>query len=303
MNINLDELMTEQRNTHSMTIDEMSTLEMLKIMNEEDKTVPIAIEKELQVITHAIDAIYKKVKKGGRLIYCGAGTSGRLGVLDAVECRPTYGVDEEIVQGLIAGGTGAMFKAKEGAEDDLSLCEEDLKRIGFSSKDALVGLAASGRTPYVIGGLEYAKKIGALTVAVVCNKGSKMSEVADLAIELIVGPEVVTGSTRMKAGTAQKLVLNMISTCVMIKIGKVYSNLMVDVRASNKKLIERAKRIVIESTGCNIKQAEDFLEVTQYDVKIAILMIKANVSQDKASSLLEECDGHISRAIAEVKRA
>ncbi|MHC1750848.1 MAG: N-acetylmuramic acid 6-phosphate etherase [Cellulosilyticaceae bacterium] len=298
MHINLNELMTEQRNKKSMAIDQMTTFEMLKVINDEDKTVPYAIERELPQIAKAIDAIYEHMKNGGRLIYCGAGTSGRLGVLDAVECGPTYGVSDEVVQGLLAGGMGAMFKSREGAEDNPNLCEEALNKLNFNQDDILVGLAASGRTPYVIGGLTYAKKIGALTVAIVCNKGSQMGAIVDFPIEIVVGPEVVTGSTRMKAGTTQKLVLNMLSTCVMIKTGKVYSNLMVDVRASNEKLVERAKRIVIESTGCEMQLAESFLELTEYDVKLAILMIKAGIDKETAAKLLEECEGHISVAIA-----
>ena len=297
MKIDLSKLVTEKRNPNTINIDKVSTLEMVTMINNEDKLVALAVEKELSTIAKAVDVIAAAFEKGGRLIYSGAGTSGRLGILDASECPPTYGVSAELVQGIIAGGTEAIFKAKEGAEDSKELCVEDLKAIGFSSKDVLVGLAASGRTPYVIGGLEYAKELGATTVAVTCNPDSELSHIADLSIAPVVGPEVVTGSTRMKAGTAQKLVLNMLSTGAMIKTGKVFGNLMVDVRPTNKKLVERAKGIVVEATGVAREDAERVLEETSYNVKLSILMILAEISKEEAQKLLEDANGHISKAL------
>ncbi|WP_053982525.1 N-acetylmuramic acid 6-phosphate etherase [Niameybacter massiliensis] len=297
MAIKLEGLTTEERNPSSKQIDTVSTQEMLRIINEEDKKVPEAVEKEIEHIAKAVEIIVGALRQGGRLVYLGAGTSGRLGVLDAVECRPTYGVTDEVVQGIMAGGNGAMFKAREGAEDSKDLAVEDLKDIGFNRKDVLVGIAASGRTPYVIGGLEYGNQIGASTIAVACNKDSEMARVAHMAIEPVVGPEVITGSTRMKAGTAQKLVLNMLSTGAMIQLGKVYSNLMVDVRASNEKLVERAKSIVIQATGCTREQATRVLEATQYEVKQAIVMLKTGLEVEKVKALLDEHHGQMSIAI------
>lgn len=299
--IDLNNLVTESRNENTKNIDTVTTIEMLSLINQEDKSVPLAVEKEISNIAKAVDLIAEAVKRGGRLIYCGAGTSGRLGILDASECPPTYGVDNEIVHGLIAGGKEAIFKAIEGAEDSKELCVEDLKNINFSSKDILVGIAASGRTPYVIGGLEYAKSIQANTVAVTCNPNSEISKMADIAIAPLVGPEVVTGSTRMKAGTAQKLVLNMISTGVMIKIGKVFGNLMVDVKPTNEKLIERAKNIVIEATGVTKDKAVSILNETNYNVKLSILMIISNVEKEKAEKVLEKNSGYIAKAIQALK--
>lgn len=299
--INLEGLVTEGINEGTRNIDKVSTLEMVTMINEEDKKVAIAIEKELPNIAKAIDKIANAFENGGRLIYVGAGTSGRLGILDASECPPTYGTPEEMVQGIIAGGIEAIFRAKEGAEDDLELCSEDLKKIGFSTKDVLVGIAASGRTPYVIGGLRYAGALGAVTIGVTCNPDSEISKIAEISIAPVVGPEVVTGSTRMKAGTAQKLVLNMLSTGSMIKIGKVYNNLMVDVRASNEKLVERTKRIVIQATGVTRDEAEKVLEDTNYNVKLAILMIESGLSKDKAAELLDTNKGFISNALQSIK--
>lgn len=252
----LEKLTTESRNENTLNIDKVSTLEMVKIINNEDKKVAFAVENELENIAKAIDGIVDRINRGGRLIYIGAGTSGRLGILDASECPPTYGVSEELVQGIIAGGKEAIFRAKEGAEDSEELAITDLKDKSLSENDVIVGLAASGRTPYVIGGLKYANDIGALTISVTCNGDSEVSKVAQISIAPIVGAEVVTGSTRLKAGTAQKLVLNMLSTGTMIKLGKVYGNLMVDVKATNEKLVERAKRIVCEATGVERGQAE-----------------------------------------------
>ena len=297
MNIDLNKMVTEKRNLNTKDIDKVSTLEMVRKINDEDKLVAYAVEKELPQIAEAIDKIAEAINNGGRLIYCGAGTSGRLGILDASECPPTYGVSPELVQGMIAGGIEAIFKAKEGAEDSKELCVEDLNNINFTNKDVLVGIAASGRTPYVIGGLEYANSIGAVTVGVTCNPGSEIAAVAKIAISPVVGPEVITGSTRMKAGTAQKMVLNMLSTGAMVKTGKVYGNLMVDVKATNEKLVERAKHIVMEATEVTREKAEAVLEETNYDVKLSILMIMANLSKEDGEALLEKNNGYIAKAL------
>ena len=295
--IDLEKLTTESRNPNTLDIDKLSTLEMVKKINNEDKKVAEAVEKELPNIAEAIDKISERMSKGGRLIYIGAGTSGRLGILDASECPPTYGVPEELVQGIIAGGKEAIFRAKEGAEDSKELAVEDLKARNLNENDTVVGLAASGRTPYVIGGLNYANEIGALTVSITCNKDSEVSKCAEIPISPVVGPEVVTGSTRLKAGTAQKLVLNMLSTGVMIKQGKVYGNLMVDVKASNEKLVERAKKIVCEATGVEREEAEKVLEETNYDVKLSILMILSGEGKDKAKEILDLNNGYIAKAL------
>ena len=295
--IKLENLTTESRNSSSLNIDKVSTLDMVKIINNEDKKVALAVEKELVKIAEAIDGIVSGMQKGGRLIYIGAGTSGRLGILDASECPPTYGVSEELVQGIIAGGTEAIFRAKEGAEDSKELAIEDLKSKNITENDTIVGLAASGRTPYVIGGLEYANKIGALTVSITCNANSEVAKVSKVSIAPVVGAEVVTGSTRMKAGTAQKLVLNMLSTGTMIKLGKVYGNLMVDVRATNKKLVERAKKIVCEATGVDREVAEKVLKETNYDVKLSILMILTVLDINEAKEKLTQNKGYIAKAM------
>lgn len=295
--IKLENLTTESRNSSSLNIDKVSTLDMVKIINNEDKKVALAVEKELVKIAEAIDGIVSGMQKGGRLIYIGAGTSGRLGILDASECPPTYGVSEELVQGVIAGGTEAIFRAKEGAEDSKELAIEDLKSKNITENDTIVGLAASGRTPYVIGGLEYANKIGALTVSITCNANSEVAKVSKVSIAPVVGAEVVTGSTRMKAGTAQKLVLNMLSTGTMIKLGKVYGNLMVDVRATNKKLVERAKKIVCEATGVDREVAEKVLKETNYDVKLSILMILTGLDINEAKEKLSQNKGYIAKAM------
>lgn len=300
--INLQCLVTETRNPNTYNIDNVPTLEMVKIMNDEDAKVHEAISRELDNIALAIDSIHDALVNGGRLIYIGAGTSGRLGVLDASECMPTYGVSEDLIQGIIAGGKNAMFKAKEGAEDDADLCVEDLKNISFSKKDILCGLAASGRTPYVIGGINYAKSLGAKTISVTCNPDSELSKVSDIAISPVVGPEVVTGSTRMKAGTAQKMVLNMLSTGAMIKFGKVYGNLMVDVQTTNKKLEERARKIVIDATGCSRDRAIELLAQTSNNVKLSIFMEMSGLSLDEANDVLVDCNGHIRNALKNVER-
>ncbi|MCI3030036.1 N-acetylmuramic acid 6-phosphate etherase, partial [Desemzia sp. C1] len=253
--MNLDKLTTETRNHQTMNLDELTTSEVVQLMNEEDKKVAYAVEKELPSISKVAEAIIESFKKGGRLIYMGAGTSGRLGVLDAAECVPTFSVDPTMVQGLIAGGMKAMTVAVEGAEDSATLGKEDLQHIELTENDVVLGIAASGRTPYVIGALTYANEIGATTASLSCNKDAEISRYATLPIEVEVGPEILTGSTRLKSGTAQKLVLNMLSTSSMIGIGKVYQNLMVDVKPSNEKLVERSKRIIMQATDCSYEQA------------------------------------------------
>lgn len=300
--INLEQLVTEGVNENTNNIDKVSTLEMLTMINEEDKKVAFEVQKELPNIAKAVDEIARAFEKNGRLIYIGAGTSGRLGILDASECPPTYGVPENMVHAIIAGGHEAIFRAKEGAEDSLELCEKDLKNISFSANDVLVGLAASGRTPYVIGGLKYAKKLGAVTVGLTCNPNSEISKLADISIAPVVGPEVITGSTRMKSGTAQKMVLNMLTTGSMIKIGKVFNNLMVDVKASNEKLVERAKRIVSLATGVTRDKATEVLEQTSYNVKLSILMIESGLSRENALDLLEKNRGYISKALESINK-
>ena len=295
--MDLSRLTTERRNPTSAHIDSCTTLEMVTIMQQEDSKIASAIEKILPEIARAIDATSQRLENGGRLFYLGAGTSGRLGILDASECPPTYGTDPELVQGLIAGGIPAIFRAQEGAEDNPGLAVHDLKEHGFSAKDVLVGIAASGRTPYVIGGLKYARELGALTIALACSEHAEIAALADIALTPVTGPEVVTGSTRMKAGTAQKLVLNMLSTGTMIKLGKVYGNLMVDVKASNKKLEERAIRIVMEGSGCARNEAETALQEAGGHAKLAILMVVAGISADEGQWLLDCTAGHLAAAI------
>ncbi|NFN93915.1 N-acetylmuramic acid 6-phosphate etherase [Clostridium botulinum] len=296
----IDNLETEKRNINSENIDIMSTCEIIKTINSEDKKIAYAIEKVIPEIEKLIDATYEKMLFGGRVIYIGAGTSGRLGVLDASECPPTYGVDASLVQGIIAGGYGALLKAKEGAEDSLTLAKEDLKEIKLNSHDTVIGLAASGRTPYVIGGLDYANEIGALTGAISCVNNAQISQHAKYFIEAIVGAEVITGSTRMKAGTAQKMILNMISTSLMIKKGKVYHNLMVDVQPTNKKLIERSKNIIEECTNSSVEEAEKALIDSGNQVKVAILMLLTKKDKKSCINILNENDGNISKSIRNI---
>ncbi len=298
MAIDLGHLVTESRNHHSEHIDTLSTLEMLKVINNEDKKVPFVVEATLPHIARLVDKVVTAFSQGGRLIYCGAGTSGRLGILDASECPPTYGTPHDMVIGLIAGGHKAILQAVENAEDNVQLGAEDLRQLNFNAKDVLVGIAASGRTPYVIGALEYARSLGAVTGAISCNPDSPIAQRADIAITPIVGPEVVTGSSRMKAGTAQKLVLNMITTGAMIKMGKVFGNLMVDVEATNAKLIERQIRIVMQATECERATAEQALAQCQRHCKTAILMILAGVNAQQATQLLAQNKGFIRQALA-----
>ena len=269
-------LTTEQRNSATANIDRCTTLEMVRLINDEDKKVAAAVEKVLPAIAAAVDLIAEKLKSGGRLFYIGAGTSGRLGVLDASECPPTFGVNADMVQGIIAGGNVALTCAVEGAEDDVNLAAIDFEEKDFTAADILVGIAASGRTPYVIGGIEYAKKISASTVGISCVENSALAKIVDIAITPITGAEVITGSTRMKAGTATKMVLNMLTTGAMIRLGKVYGNLMVDVHATNDKLRDRAKRIVIAATGCTEQQAVDALKKFNGSAKSAIISLTTN---------------------------
>ncbi|ETA81037.1 N-acetylmuramic acid 6-phosphate etherase [Youngiibacter fragilis] len=295
--MDLTKLTTESRNLDTLDIDRVSTLEMMRMLNREDMKVPVAVAKSLERIAEAVDAASDAIKSGGRLVYTGAGTSGRLGILDASECPPTFGTDPNLVVGIIAGGKEAILKAVEGAEDDFAGGARDLISIGFTKKDILVGIAASGRTPYVLGALEHAKKLGAVTVSVSCNRGSAMAAAADIPIVAEVGPEAITGSTRLKAGTAQKLILNMITTGTMVKLGKVYSNIMVDVSATNEKLVERRKNIVMQATGADPDEAARLIGLSGGNPKLAILIKLTGLGRDEASLLLEKNSGYILKAL------
>lgn len=294
---NLENLTTETRNPKTMHLDQMTIMDVLQTMNEEDRQVPLAIEKVMPQIETVVAQIIQAFNKQGRLIYMGAGTSGRLGVLDAAECVPTFGTDPEMVQGLIAGGMQAMTVAVEGAEDSEELGRKDLEAISLTANDIVVGIAASGRTPYVIGGLDYATEIGATTATISCNTDAAISHHATYPIEVEVGPEVLTGSTRLKSGTAQKLVLNMLSTVSMIGIGKVYKNLMVDVRPTNEKLVERAKRIIMQATECSYEVAEAAFEAADENVKLAIVMILTGETKELASEKLLTANGFIRQTL------
>ena len=295
--IDLAKLSTEQRNPKTMNLDEMTPLEIAQVMNSEDSNVVAAIKEVLPEISRAIELATESLKKGGRIIYLGAGTSGRLGVLDAAECPPTFGVSPDMVVGLIAGGSSAFIKAVEGAEDSTTLCAEELKAINLSSKDIVIGLAASGRTPYVVHGLKYANSVGCETVAIACTKNSEIGKEAKLAIEPVTGPEVLTGSTRLKAGTAQKLILNMISTGSMVGIGKCYKNLMVDVQQTNEKLKVRAQNITMEATGCSREEAAKTLAEAKGEVKTAIIMILLKLDYQAAKEKLKASKGKVRTAI------
>ena len=295
--VELQKIATEQRNPNTMNIDTLSTLDMVKLINQEDHRVADAVGEVTDKIAQAVDVIAEKLAAGGRLIYCGAGTSGRLGILDAVECPPTYSTDPETVQALMAGGYGAIFKAVEGAEDSKELGVQDMQNIHFCQKDVLVGIAASGRTPYVRGCMEYAKQLGAPTISVTCCPGSELDQFADIGIAPAPGPEVVTGSTRMKSGTAQKMVLNMLSTGAMIKLGKVYGNLMVDVKPSNEKLIRRCVTIVCSAAECTEAEATKALEECDYRPKVAIVMVLRGVNADTACAMLQKAEGRIAKVL------
>ncbi|WP_440894695.1 N-acetylmuramic acid 6-phosphate etherase [Amphibacillus sp. Q70] len=295
--INLGRMTTEQQNPDTLDFDQISYAEALTVMNQEDMKVAVAIKKVLPQLELAVREIVTAFESGGRLIYLGAGTSGRLGVLDAAECPPTFGTPKEMVVGLIAGGEDALIDAIEGAEDNSEMGESDLKNIHLTSQDVVVGLAASGRTPYVIGGLEYANQVGAKTVAVACNAHSEIGQVANIPIEVVTGPEVVTGSTRLKAGTAQKLVLNMLSTLSMVGIGKVYRNLMVDVQRTNEKLEVRSENIVMAATEVSRAIAKEQLRKSNGNVKLAITMILLDCDLATAEQKLDAANGHIRKTL------
>ena len=292
-----DGMTTETRNKRTMDLDCMTPLEIVRAMNREDEQVPLAIRAHLEEIALAAQWGIESLKAGGRIFYIGAGTSGRLGVLDAAECPPTFGVSPDLVTGLIAGGETALTRAAEGAEDDRDLGRRDLAGKGLTKKDLVIGLAASGRTPYVLGGLEYAGSLGCRTAAISCNAGAQLSRAAQLGIEVVVGPEVLTGSTRLKAGTAQKMILNMISTAVMVGMGKAYQNLMVDVAATNEKLRARALSIVMEATGADRKTAQETLTLADGHCTTAITMILADCDREEARRRLEKAGGHVREAI------
>ena len=293
----LEHLTTEQRNPASDKIDAMSSLEIVQLMNAEDAGVAAAVAKESETIAAAVDLIAEAFRRGGRLVYIGAGTSGRLGVLDASECPPTFNSPPEQVVGLIAGGRTALTNAVEGAEDHPEFAIADLEELGLSQDDVLVGIATSGRTPYVIAALQYAREQGAAAIAFTCNQENQLADVADLTICPVVGPEVVTGSTRLKAGTATKMVLNMLTTGAMVRIGKTYGNLMVDLRATNKKLIDRSIRILIAFTDLPRDEAETVLEACHGELKTAIVSVKRNVSPERAEELLKQAGGHLRRVL------
>ena len=295
----LEKMLSEQRNPNTLHIDALSSLEVVTLLNNEDKQVAFAVEKNLPQIAQAVEHIVAAFQAGGRLVYMGAGTSGRLGVLDASECPPTFGVPSSMVVGLIAGGETALRNAVEGAEDNIEAGEQDLRHIHFSRKDVLVGIAASGRTPYVIGGLRYAKQLGATTISLVSNPNAIMSEIADIAITTAVGPEALTGSSRLKSGTAQKMVLNMLTTAAMIRLGKCYQNLMVDVQATNQKLKARAIRIVMQATDCDQATAEQTLLTTNGNVKLAIMMLLSGLDKAQAEAVLAQNKGRLQDALAE----
>lgn len=298
MGLTLDNLLTEARNPQTMELDSMTPLEIVTAMNREDARVPESIRPQLPNIAQCVVWATEAIRSGGRLIYMGAGTSGRLGVLDAVECPPTFGVSPDVVVGLIAGGEGAFVKAVEGAEDSRELGKADLEAIGLTPKDLVVGIAASGRTPYVLGGLAYANSLGCKTAAISCNPGSALGKEARLAIEVAPGPECLTGSTRLKAGTAQKLILNMISTATMVGCGKAYSNLMVDVMQTNEKLVVRAQNIVMEATGVSRDSAKEAIALAGGSCKLAVTMILADCTVEEAKERLERCGGSVRQAIA-----
>jgi N-acetylmuramic acid 6-phosphate etherase len=293
----LDTLVSEGRNPDTMNLDTLDTQALLAVINQEDQKVALAVQNVLPNIAQAVEHSVSSLKKGARLIYLGAGTSGRLGVLDAVECRPTFSVSDNVVVGLIAGGERALIHAVEGAEDNSQAGVDDLKSLALSAEDTVVGIAASGRTPYVIGGLTYANELGCETVCLVCNPQSPLLDIAKTGICVNVGPECLTGSTRMKSGTAQKLVLNMLSTAAMIKMGKVYQNLMVDVNASNQKLEARAIRIVMQATSCEREQAEIALKEAGNRAKLAILMILTNRDANQAEQMLDSAHGFLRGAL------
>ena len=297
MSLNLKNMSTETRNQNTMNLDIMTPLEVVTVMNQEDARVPEAIKPALPNIAQCVTWAIQSIEAGGRIIYMGAGTSGRLGVLDAVECPPTFGVAPEVVVGLIAGGEKAFVKAVEGAEDSRELGRQDLIDIHVEARDIVIGIAASGRTPYVLGGLAYAQEVGCHTVGISCNPGSAVGAAAELAIEVVPGPECLTGSTRLKSGTCQKLILNMISTATMVGCGKAYQNLMVDVMQTNEKLVVRAQNIVMEATGCDRETAAEKIAIAGGNAKTAITMILADCGLEEAKERLAKAKGHVREAI------
>lgn len=293
---NISHLVTETRNPKTMNLDDMSLKEFLTVMNDEDATVPLTVKKALPEIEKAVEKMIASLNAGGKIYYLGSGTSGRLGILDAAECPPTFSTTDEI-NGIIAGGPSAILKAKEGAEDDEAAGYKEIGELGLNPQDILVGIAASGRTPHTIGAIKKANELGVYTIGVVCNPDSEIGKVAALTIEVVTGPEVITGSTRLKAGTAQKLVLNMLSTATMVGIGKTYQNLMVDMKPSNKKLVERSKGIVMEATGCSYEEAEKALKECEGTSKVAIVMILLDCDANEAKLRLNKHKGLIKKAI------
>ncbi|MCC6615516.1 MAG: N-acetylmuramic acid 6-phosphate etherase [Anaerolineae bacterium] len=290
-------MITEQQNPRTLDVDQLSTLDIVTRINAEDWTVAEAVARALPTIAQAVDAIVVRLRDGGRLFYVGAGTSGRLGILDAVECVPTYNTPPQLVQGLIAGGEAAFTRSIEGVEDDMDAARRDLMAQGMTARDAVVGIAASGQTPYALGALNYAREQGALTVGISCNEPAPLLDAADIAIAVVTGPEVITGSTRMKAGTAQKMVLNMLSTTTMVKLGKVYGNLMVDVQVKNEKLLLRARRIVAQVGHVETERAAELLAAAHDDVKVAIVMARRGVNAETARSLLSGAGGLLRQVI------
>ncbi|WP_027292450.1 N-acetylmuramic acid 6-phosphate etherase [Robinsoniella sp. KNHs210] len=300
--VDLEKMATEMRNAKTMALDEMTPLEIITIMNHEDERVAKVVKRALPEVAKVIEWTTKSLQTGGRIVYIGAGTSGRLGILDASECPPTFGVSYDCVVGIIAGGKEAFIKAAEGAEDNPRLGRDDLIHIHLTSKDTVIGIAASGRTPYVLGAMAYAKETGCRTVAIVCNENMEMSRAADIGIELLTGPEILTGSTRLKAGTAEKMVLNMISTASMVGIGKVYENLMVDVQQTNEKLVCRAENIVMEAVNCSREDAKEALREADGDAKLAITRMLVNCNIARARKLLEAANGKIRLAVMNGKK-
>lgn len=300
--VNIDGLTTETINEATKGIDQLDSLGIVTLINQEDKKVAEAVERELPNIAKAVDAIAERFEAGGRIIYCGAGSSGRMGTLDSVELTPTYSVPPERAFGLLAGGEKAMYVAVEGAEDSKELAVEDLKRVNLTKDDCVIGIAASGRTPYTLSALEYANQVGALSVSVTCNKDSKMAGEAQISIAPVVGPEVISGSTRMKAGTAQKMIVNMLSTATMIRLGKVYQNYMVHVQPTNEKLVVRACKMIAQITGCDIDTAKTTLEAAGMKVPEAIVMLRAGCSREQAKAALEQAKGRVRDAIGIAKQ-
>jgi N-acetylmuramic acid 6-phosphate etherase len=295
----MDQRRTEQRIQASKNLDHMSAIKILRLMNREDRKVAPAVGRELPAIARAVDGIVSRMQNGGRLIYVGAGSSGRIGVLDASECPPTFGTSPKLVRALIAGGKRAMTEPKEGAEDDKGSARRDLKKIRVAKNDSVVGIAASGATPYVLAAIAHAKQDGALTIAVTANRKSPLAKAVTIAITPDVGPEVLSGSTRLKAGTAQKMVLNMLSTATMVRLGHAYENLMIDLTKTNRKLRDRAKRILVEATGKDVSQAEHALRQSKHNLRVALIMLKRRISAEKARRTLEAAGGDLRRALGE----